>query len=540
MSTKIRRKRGVVGVAAVEPLDRRVMLAVTASLAGGEFRVVGDDLGNIITISRTVGGTILVNNGAIPIAGGPATVANTIHFHLVGAGGNDTISLDETNGPLPLAALFGGAGDDILVGGSGIDFADGQAGNDTISLGAGDDELQWNPGDGSDVINGQAGNDSLTFNGSAADENFELSDSGKGAPFHRALLHRDAGDVVLDLGGLETLNLNTFGGADTVTINDQTATDIFTVNLDLEGSGGPGGDGQADTVILNGTEGDDLALIQSFGTVIAASASLFPFVNITNSDATLDTLSVNTLDGNDELDASSLVAGQIQLSLNGGAGNDTLRGSTGTDTLLAGDGNDLIDGNGGGDHLTINAGSAALASTQKIAALSINPGGVLDLRDHSLILDYSGASPIGSVTGQIKNGAIASSSDTGVLTAIGVAEASDVAPGGSFAGQSVDATAVLVKFTYGGDANLDGTLNIDDYVRIDGGIAAQRTGWSNGDFNLDGKVNIDDYTIIDGNIANQGPPIGNAMAFASPPGITWGDASQDRKDAQELLDAGSA
>jgi len=59
-------------------------------------------------------------------------------------------------------------------------------------------------------------------------------------------------------------------------------------------------------------------------------------------------------------------------------------------------------------------------------------------------------------------------------------------------------------YTYGGDANLDGKLNVDDYIKIDSGIASNLTGWVNGDFNYDGKVNIDDYTtVIDANIGNQ-------------------------------------
>jgi hypothetical protein len=62
-------------------------------------------------------------------------------------------------------------------------------------------------------------------------------------------------------------------------------------------------------------------------------------------------------------------------------------------------------------------------------------------------------------------------------------------------------------YTYGGDATLDGKINIDDYVKIDTGIASGLTGWSNGDFNYDGKVNIDDYTtVIDANIGTQGSP----------------------------------
>src|SRR5438045_9281372 len=64
-TTQTKRKRRH-SAPAFETLDRRVMMAVTASIAGGELRVVGDDADNVITISRTAGGTILVNNSAGP------------------------------------------------------------------------------------------------------------------------------------------------------------------------------------------------------------------------------------------------------------------------------------------------------------------------------------------------------------------------------------------------------------------------------------------------------------------------------------------
>jgi hypothetical protein len=70
-------------------------------------------------------------------------------------------------------------------------------------------------------------------------------------------------------------------------------------------------------------------------------------------------------------------------------------------------------------------------------------------------------------------------------------------------------------YTYGGDANLDGKINIDDYIGIDNGISNGLTGWSNGDFNYDGKVNIDDYTtVIDANIGNQ-----NGFVYSTGSGI---------------------
>jgi hypothetical protein len=83
-------------------------------------------------------------------------------------------------------------------------------------------------------------------------------------------------------------------------------------------------------------------------------------------------------------------------------------------------------------------------------------------------------------------------------------------------GQTVSASDVLIKYSYAGDANLDGKLNIDDYIRIDAGIAVGSNGWFNGDFNFDGKLNIDDYLIIDTNIANQGPAFGNASTHTTP------------------------
>jgi Ca2+-binding RTX toxin-like protein len=41
--------------------------------------------------------------------------------------------MNEANGALPAANLFGGAGNDTLTGGSGADSISGAAGNDTIN-----------------------------------------------------------------------------------------------------------------------------------------------------------------------------------------------------------------------------------------------------------------------------------------------------------------------------------------------------------------------------------------------------------------------
>jgi hypothetical protein len=163
----------------------------------------------------------------------------------------------------------------------------------------------------------------------------------------------------------------------------------------------------------------------------------------------------------------------------------------------------------------------------KTGPLSVTDTAKVDLADNKLIT----TTPAGTWTGSGYTGVtalVASGRGTGNnwdgtvgivtsqtqaigtnFTSIGVAKASDVRPStatatSTWAGQTITGTDTLVMYTYGGDATLDGKLNVDDYIKIDSGIAAGLTGWVNGDFNYDGKVTIDDYiTIIDANIGNQ-------------------------------------
>src|SRR5262249_5414627 len=155
------------------------------------------------------------------------TVANTTLIAINGVGGDDNLSLDETNGALPAAAISGGDGNDTLSGGSGDDFIQGGEGSDKLSLGPGDDTVEWGPGDGSDTVDGGTGRDTLVFNGSDVAEKFDLTANGA-----RALFTRDVGNVTMDLGGLEEIDLNPLGGADTITVNDQSTTGLNTLNLD--------------------------------------------------------------------------------------------------------------------------------------------------------------------------------------------------------------------------------------------------------------------------------------------------------------------
>ena len=82
----------------------------------------------------------------------------------------------------------------------------------------------------------------------------------------------------------------------------------------------------------------------------------------------------------------------------------------------------------------------------------------------------------------------------------------------TFDGAPVAPSDILVKYTYFGDANLDGKVDGSDYSLIDAGyvsnkagfIGTRLTGWLNGDFNYDGTVDGSDYALIDNSFNVQG------------------------------------
>jgi hypothetical protein len=69
----------------------------------------------------------------------------------------------------------------------------------------------------------------------------------------------------------------------------------------------------------------------------------------------------------------------------------------------------------------------------------------------------------------------------------------------SFAGQTVDNTAVLVRYTWNGDADLNRTIDGGDFFKADQGFGNVWRGYENGDFDFSGSVNADDYWLIDAN-----------------------------------------
>jgi Ca2+-binding RTX toxin-like protein len=276
--------------------------------------------------------------------------------------GDDFVRIDEANGvftdviPTTLDGedgndtLLGGSGVERMLGGHGDDFADGNRGNDLGLMGDGNDTFQWDPGDGNDTIEGQDGLDVMDFNGANIADTVDMSANGG-----RLRFFRQPGNVTMDTDDVERVDFHALGGTDTVTVNDLSATDVTEVRNDLAAAlGGAAADGQLDSVIVNGTNGDDT--IEALGQAGDVSVTgLHALVRILHADAT-DQLALNGLAGDDTVSAATLPADAIRLTEDGGADDDRMLGGAGADVMLAGDGNDFADGNRGDDSASMGAG----------------------------------------------------------------------------------------------------------------------------------------------------------------------------------------
>jgi hypothetical protein len=155
-----------------------------------------------------------------------------------------------------------------------------------------------------------------------------------------------------------------------------------------------------------------------------------------------------------------------------------------------------------------------LTKSLTIAETAGVPTARLDLASGRLIVDYDGgaASPLEDVKRWIAAGyngmtwtgnGLASSAAALAPITYGLGYAQNnmlLAPYKSFAGQPVDSSSVLVKYTYAGDLNLDGCVDDNDVailgLHYDGG-AVNTHSWSQGDlFGYDGRIDDNDVSIL--------------------------------------------
>jgi hypothetical protein len=183
-------------------------------------------------------------------------------------------------------------------------------------------------------------------------------------------------------------------------------------------------------------------------------------------------------------------------------------------------------------HAQMTAGGGRVLVVQSLFVDTANKA-LLDLTDQDMIINYTGGSPIGSWNGSAYTGITgllqsaynfgAWDGSTGIrtsmpdaangLTTLAIGEASDAlfisgTETALWNGQTVDATSVLVKYTYAGDLTFDGVVDAADYGVIDNYYQFPGTsGYANGDFTYDGIIDAADYGSIDNSFQLQGPPL---------------------------------
>jgi hypothetical protein len=228
----------------------------------------------------------------------------------------------------------------------------------------------------------------------------------------------------------------------------------------------------------------------------------------------------------------------ITISIDSAGGNKTINANGGSLTLDNDPGNeDPVKTANEPVNVTINVSSGAqinFASTEHLQALNVADGAVatmpadgtrvmvtkalsitgsgkLELADNAMIVDYTGASPVSTIqslltsghNGGAWNGGGINSSTAAVVPnrALGFAEATDVGSPSTFAGQSIDNTSVLVRYTIVGDADLNRSVNVNDLGILASNWQLSSKRWSQGNFDYspDGLVNVNDLGMLASN-----------------------------------------
>jgi autotransporter-associated beta strand protein len=290
-------------------------------------------------------------------------------------------------------------------------------------------------------------------------------------------------------------------------------------NVTFDDNNNSGSNPNAYNVTLNTTVNPASVLVNAAGNYsISGTGTIAGTGSLTQSGTGTLTLSTpNTYTGGTIVTAGKLVIGQA--GSNAVFTGPTLSTANTLTALPTGalsiSGNGVVqlaDGVTNQTFVTPGAGSSVVTSNINITSLSLTGNGTLDIGNNRIIIDYTtGNDPIASIKQWIANGfsdgeaagalpAIISSDITaddalsGFSYGIGYADGADGLIAGLPSGE------IEIMYTLVGDANLDGTVNSEDFTPFSNNLNESGRSWDQGDFNYDGTVNSEDFTPFSHNL----------------------------------------
>jgi Ca2+-binding RTX toxin-like protein len=400
---------------------------------------------------------------------------------ITGDGDSDKLVISDQGGLLK-QALNDGAAQNILDD-LGQPLPADRSVNLVVNAGAGDDQVQIATNLlQSATVDGGAGLDAIT--GSDNDDVL------RGGTENDTIAGGDGDDRLIGDPGADDLNGG--NGNDTLVWNNGDGSDT----MDGEGGGG-------DEVEVNGAAGPrDVFTVKPNGTRVRFDrVNLVPF----NLDIDAERITVNGLQGDDQVTGDAGLAPLIAMTLNGGQGADTLTGGDGNDLITGGDDGDTLTGGAGNDRIVGDRGGDTVAGGDGDDTLVWNNGDGSDTMDGENGLDrieVNGAAGQGDAFTIAPNAARARFQRTNLVPFtldIGSAEALDARGAGgddTFAAQP--GTGALMAVTADGGTGNDALTGAEEADTFFGGAGNDTLDGGPGPDLLDGQDGDDTLRSRDG------------------------------------------
>jgi hypothetical protein len=497
--------------------------AVTVRGSGGVDTISISQTGSTITLSvdpqaDVPGSGALAGNGNLPAFVTSFDAAQVTSITVDASDGNDTITVGNVTAAVPLSIDAGIGNDTVVLGGGNL------AGGFPANL----------------TVNGNAGTDTVTFDDSAStgDLNYVINGATLTTPALPALNLSSFEGVGLIANNFDNtinvelatgpISVNAGGGNDTINLGNGSVLNLPSpVTVD-------GGAGTNDRVVIDDSTRSNNEFYVINGTSL--SVAFFGGLNASN----IEGLKLIAQQGGDFINVQNTAAGvPITIQANGGQDQITV------DSTVAG-APVIVENSPGNDNVSVNADNSGTAQVQftspvttlgsltigaggtatvvagggrvlRVTGLTVNNAGALDLNDGVLLFNYSSSSPITTIQTLLGTGYNAGAwdgngirsttahNDAQQRTALGYAEATDLfANPTSFAGQSIDDTTVIVKYTFYGDTNLDGTVNLTDFNALASHFGQSPIRWFGGNLDYDNDVDLADFNKLASNFGQTG------------------------------------